>query len=488
MSLKNNNKFLRTFERLVHLFHDCIDDVSEYVSGTVHSTIGATIQLEYLEELWQRVKHSYEQAMISSEEPFSDESNKRAKCRNIFNNYRKSFLNSKTQLLDLIKQPKDAKISNNNKSNNNENNNDVYNNKNKKSNGSWTFHSEGTAVNMAQQRKLNCKNHQLPKRPPFRNMEITKQITSVDKNKKRNNCPAASHTKCNTKFNSLLHRGTKKNSCSESKPTTNTAMHAETSSPDQASDQHQDQETVAHLTKAGKNVVLPTSLVAVRVIGVNHQALGLHQGSQSSDIAEKVQKPLVFTTEPAQAIPSVAQNAGIHQKDTHVPYILSSSHYLESAKTAQKQLLQVQKSAGFPLRQMATKNAELLDETPVQNRFHKKLLEFKDATGIKTIGFNCNIVLARPKNPPDKSQTKIFCGGRVASDCDFNPRWRVISYLTSTSSTIFLYLRFASLFQVGNTSTVRRARVLCCQPGITFVPGRMSTPYLRPLTRPLRRP
>jgi len=64
----------------------------------------------------------------------------------------------------------------------------------------------------------------------------------------------------------LKHIDPKKISNSETRPTTDTmALLAETSRPNRAPDLHQDQATAALLTAVGDNVVLITTLVAVRV-------------------------------------------------------------------------------------------------------------------------------------------------------------------------------------------------------------------------------
>jgi len=244
-------KLFKVFNLRADEFCDCIEVINEYIAGGPHSINGAKIRLDDLEEIWHRLKHVHEQAMTSREQRSNDET-----YRILFRNYRKMFLNCKVQLLDLITELKDPKISNTNKSYNNNNNN-------------------------------NSENYKVNRWPLFYNVESVKRLPSVDKDGICNDCPAALPIDCNDENNSLLHRDTKKIFIFTNQPSMNTAIPAETSSPDQASDttsgHHQNQDTAAHLTEAGKNVAMPTLLVAAHIDGENRRAL-IQQGSQSKKV------------------------------------------------------------------------------------------------------------------------------------------------------------------------------------------------------------
>ena len=237
----------------------------------------------------------------------------------------------------------------------------------------------------------------------------------------RNNCLPASQSKekCKKYFDSLLHRDTKKYSNSTSQPTTDSDVHAETSSPDQASDmtlpQHQDQETAALLTNAVENVVLPTTLVAVCVCGeyLNQHAL-IDQGSQ------KVRTHLVFATEPLQALVPVTGEKTVIE--------ISKAYSLEvGAPKYHHRTMRIK---------ILPKRANLLPSQPisfVKYSFSKKvdfaipsfikpgqidMLLGGDVIpqymldGVSTALFGRiyadNIGLARPKKPPDKYVASNF--------------------------------------------------------------------------------
>ncbi|XP_020712609.1 uncharacterized protein LOC110117566 [Ceratitis capitata] len=88
--------------------------------------------------------------------------------------------------------------------------------------------------------------------------------------------------------------------------------------------------------------------------------------------------------------PKFPQVANILVNETYVDDILSGGHDLNSTKTSVSQIIEVLKSAGFPLRKITANNRSLLNEIPETYLLDSEFLQFHDTSTTKTLGISWN--------------------------------------------------------------------------------------------------
>ncbi|XP_075150364.1 uncharacterized protein LOC142224476 [Haematobia irritans] len=101
----------------------------------------------------------------------------------------------------------------------------------------------------------------------------------------------------------------------------------------------------------------------------------------------------------------------ILRKETYVDDILSGGFSIEEALKAQKDLIAVLKSAGFPLKKFTANNSDLLTKLPKEDLYDLDFLRFSEKSSTKTLGIKWNALLDHfsytyVPTQPDSNPTK----------------------------------------------------------------------------------